>query len=407
MSWLRRLRGQPRSGQPEAQPVEQPPAPLAASDPSQLDSLLRPELDPDRALRTLSSARSTGAEREALGLLRRAKAESRAPEALCLLGADIHVERGEREHAEALLEGLTSTEALLFAADLAAEREEFARALTLVERVLARDIDTPGARERHTRWQVRIGAVQRGARDAAAYETIITAEPPDTSLRIVGEAGRGGAGTVFEAVDEVLGRRVALKVYHRPEGEQDKLEREARYAVDLAGRGVVRVFDVDPARGVIVMEWLALGALKRWLTLRDRDLLLPIERWFLPLVRATARVHARGLVHADIKPANVLFRSPDEPVLSDFGLTHAEGLVVEGGSRGYLSPERLAGQPIAPRDDVYALGRLVEDAVQALAPSEHSGQLLRGGRIAALCIGEGRPASAAALLEVLRAEHAA
>ena len=226
--------------------------------------------------------------------------------------------------------------------------------------------------------------------------TVLRADAPETTLRIVGEAGRGGAGTVYEAVDDVLGRRVALKVYHRPEDEHDKLEREARLAVTLAGRGVVRVFDVDPVRGWIVMEWLPAGALKRWLVQKDADFLWPIERWLAPLALAVARVHERGFVHADLKPANVLFRHVDEPVISDFGLAHPVGQVVAGGSRGYLSPERLSGEPITPADDVYALGRILEDALNALGERDLGSW--RHGVALALASAEERPRDARALL---------
>jgi serine/threonine-protein kinase len=235
----------------------------------------------------------------------------------------------------------------------------------LIERVLARDIDAPGARERHERWRAQLGG---GRAPALPLDTptVLRAEAPETSLRIVGEAGRGGAGTVYEALDEVLGRRVALKVYHRPAEARDKLVREARLAVQLSGRGVVRVFDADPGRGFIVMEWAPGGALKRWIARADVGMLWPVERWLIPLSHALERVHALGVVHGDVKPANVLFRAPDDPMLSDFGLARAAGQVVEGGSFGYLSPERLSGEPLTPADDIYALGRILEDALDAL-----------------------------------------
>ena len=135
------------------------------------------------------------------------------------------------------------------------------------------------------------------------------ADAPQTGLRIVGEAGRGGAGTVYEAVDDVLGRRVALKLYHRRIEERPKLEREARIAVSFAGPGVIRVFDADAERGFIIMEWVAGGALKGWLRRTDLELLLPLERWFVPLVDGRRACPRAGVVHADLKPANVLFRA--------------------------------------------------------------------------------------------------
>lgn len=319
----------------------------------------------NRCIASLTQARGTALERPAIDAVLAAQGEGRAPEPLVVAVAELLVERGELAAAAKALESVQSTEALMLSADLNAEQGALARAVTLVERVLARDIDAPGARERHARWRAWLGGESAPARvDDGA--TVLGVDVPETALRIVGEAGRGGAGTVYEAVDDILGRRVALKVYHQPERERDKLEREARYAVRLAGLGVVRVFDVDPSRGWIVMEWLPAGALKRWLVRRDPEFLMPIERWLAPLLAGLGRVHGAGLVHADLKPANVLFRSPAEPVLSDFGLTHPVGAALSGGSRGYLSPERLGGEPLSPADDVYAVGRLVEDALEAL-----------------------------------------
>ena len=169
--------------------------------------------------------------------------------------------------------------------------------------------------------------------------------------------------SIQAAVDDALARRVALKIYHRPERERDKLAREARTAVALAGSGVVRVYDVDLDQGSLVMEWLAAGSLKQAIVRRDAELLFPVERWVLPLARTLARVHQAGWVHADLKPANVMFRAPGQPVLSDFGLAHRGARVVEGGSVGYMSPARVRGEAVSFAEDVYGFGRLLEDVL--------------------------------------------
>ncbi len=376
--------------------------PLAAIRRVQRDSLSAL----DAALHAFSAARGTSRERSALDAVMAARAEQRAPDALLVAAADVLVQRGDAANALELLGAAHSSPALLLAADLYADRGELARALTLVERVLARDIEWPGARERHERYRRTLGAPVQ-ALPALDQPTLLEAELPVTTLRIVGEAGRGGAGAVYEALDDVLGRRVALKVYHRARDERDKLEREAQRAVELAGVGVVRIFNVDPARGWIVMEWLAGGAFKRWLSRADSGVLWPPERWFVPLLAAVARVHEHGVVHADLKPANVLFRSREEPVLSDFGLAHAPGQRVSGGSLGYLSPERLASEPLAADDDVYALGRILDDALDALERSERppaAADLAPWRQIAGLATAARphRPADAAALLDRVR-----
>ncbi|MBK8994319.1 MAG: serine/threonine protein kinase [Myxococcales bacterium] len=365
----RRLGGasEPAERAPPSVEAAPAPAPRVEAELPPLAALARGDQVEERvALGELERARGTSGERAALGFVEAAAQAGLATESLRTRAAELLLSRGEPGRALALLGGASSAAALLLAADASAETGEVARALTLVERVLARDIDAPGARERHERWRRALGGRTPALRSALAEPTLLRAEAPETSLRIVAEAGRGGAGTVFEAIDDALGRRVALKIYHQPERERDKLAREARTAVRLAGAGVVRVFDVDLARGFLVMEWLAEGSLKQRIAAGDAAYLSPIERWLTPLVRALGRVHAAGLVHADLKPANVMFRQPDEPVLSDFGLAHRAEEIVVGGSVGYMSPERVRGGSVGFAEDLYGIGRLLEDVLSVV-----------------------------------------
>ncbi|MEB2311100.1 MAG: serine/threonine-protein kinase [Sorangiineae bacterium] len=409
-SWWRRLVGgarpkasAPRAASPPPPPVEPALAAVSGQDARGLDAL-----DPSSpapladALAALRAAEGSTRERAAIEAVLRARGAGRAPEELLVALAGLLGRRGEPERALTILLGLRSNAALLMAADLLAAQGLVADALARVERVMARDLGWPGARERHTRWAERLGRAP--ARPPSAAEpTVLRHELPVSSLRIVGEAGRGGAGVVYEAVDDALERRVALKVYHHSSAERSQLEREARLAVELAGPGVVRVFDLDPERGWLIMEWLPSGALKRWLTRADVELLWPIERWFTPLIRALARVHAAGLVHADLKPANVLFRDPSSPLVSDFGLAAPPGTRSEGGSLGYLSPERLSSGILGYSDDVYALGRILEDALDVLSRPRPAGEALARWREVAeraTAPASGRPADASALLAV-------
>src|SRR5262249_12331094 len=153
-----------------------------------------------------------------------------------------------------------------------AAASELAAALALVERVLLRDFDWPGARERHARWRRVLGAAHGiaesggGAAGALAGQdataTLMTSKP-DAPVRLLREVDRGGAGAVYEAEDRALGRRVALKVYHRRlERDRAQLLHEARVAVALAGAGIIRVFDVDAEQGWVAMEWAPLGTLR-------------------------------------------------------------------------------------------------------------------------------------------------
>jgi eukaryotic-like serine/threonine-protein kinase len=356
----------------------------------------------ERALEAIADARGTPRERAALGAALELRVAAAPPEPVLVAAAELLVERGDSASALDLLQPLRSTSALVLSADICAGRGELGRAITLAERALARDIDAPGVRERHARWRAKLGL--DAAPSAEPAPTLLRPDLPATSFTIIGEAGRGGAGVVYEAVDDVLGRRVALKVYHRS-SERDKLEREARFAIALVGRGVVRVFDANPERGWIAMEWLPGGSLKHWLARAELDVLWPIDRWIVPLARALERVHARGLVHADLKPANVLFRSAREPVISDFGLACRAGERAPGGSVGYLSPERVLGAVLTPADDVYALGRLVEDALAAidrapagLRPAAREQSAWRRAATMATAERDARPADASGFL---------
>ena len=137
---------------------------------------------------------------------------------------------------------------------------------------------------------------------------------------------------------------------------------------------------------------------------------MPIEAWALPLAEALARVHAAHWVHHDVKPANVLFASIDRPVLTDFGTARRVGEPAPPGSLGYVSPERLAGRPSDPRDDVFGLGRVLEDALDALAApvtfGEPSAAFARWRALASACTGPdpSRPDDARALVTRIKVE---
>jgi serine/threonine-protein kinase len=104
-----------------------------------------------------------------------------------------------------------------------------------------------------------------------------------------------------------------------------------------------------------------------------------------------------------VKPANVLFAAPDRPLLADFGSSRRVGEPAPPGSLGYVSPERLDGRASDPRDDVFGLGRILEDVLDTLADPSVSA---RWRPIAVACTGpdDARPNDARALLVRLRVE---
>lgn len=372
----------------------------------EIDRLLVPDTPLDEALRVFAHLRTTPDEARAIQAVLARSAYATVAEPLLVAVASALVDRGDVAGAERVLAGLSSTPALVLRADLLAEPERprgpgarLAEAVALVERVLLRDIDWPGARERHERWRRGLHLAEPvRPRDPGA--TLVTSQPK-APFRLVRETGRGGSGVVYEAVDAELGRPVALKVYHRPDRDRAQLLHEGRVAVALAGRGIVRVFDVDPGQGWLAMEWASLGALRQRLQGNDAGTLVPLARWAVPLAQALARVHAAGWVHHDVKPANVLLRTLDEPLLTDFGTARRLGEPSPPGSMGYVSPERLAGRPSDPRDDVYGFGRIVEDALDVLDVGTADADSTRHWRtLSAICTGRDadRPADASGLV---------
>jgi serine/threonine-protein kinase len=356
------------------------------------------------AVMLLRKLRGTVDEAQAVASVLAASANRVVPESVRIASADILASRGDERGALDALRGAFSTAALMLAADLYASLGQVPRAISTIERVLAWNYDTPGARERHARWRAAVGAAPapRGRLDEATVVTDAGARAP---YRLLREVARGGAGAVYEAEDELLGQRIAFKVYHQRGRDREHLEREARMAILHRGPGVIRVLDAHPEDGWVSLEWITRGSVRDLLNRGDVALLLPIERWAVPLGQTLARLHDAGTVHADVKPANVLLRDASDPVLGDFGIARPTGAPYIGGSAGYMSPERIAGRSSDPRDDVYGFGRVVEDVLHRVAqPRGIGAEFARWRDLADVCVGsdELRPATGAELVKRLQ-----
>jgi tRNA A-37 threonylcarbamoyl transferase component Bud32 len=224
-------------------------------------------------------------------------------------------------------------------------------------------------------------------------------EPPviDTSLpaAVLGDRyelraliGRGGMGEVYEAVDRQLGRTVAVKVL-RPELAEDRafavrFRREARTAARLSHPGIVAVHDIgeDDGRVFIVMEFVAGRHLGR--VIRDEAPADPSRtaRIGAEAAEALAHAHARGVVHRDISPGNVMIAVDGRTRILDFGIARASrGSSARSGADAhgtvpYVSPERLRGEPADQRTDVYALGAVVYELLTGAAPRRDAGPIV-------------------------------
>ena len=173
---------------------------------------------------------------------------------------------------------------------------------------------------------------------------------------------------MYRATDTALERSVAVKVLADRYAQQDearaRFRREALAAARLsAAPNVVTVFDVaeHDGRPLIVMEYLEGGSvydrLRTGRVPRDRAL-----TWLAQTAAALDRAHANGIVHRDVKPANLLLDREENVHVSDFGIASASGadmLTEPGtvlGTAGYISPEQARGEPATPASDRYALG---------------------------------------------------
>ena len=178
----------------------------------------------------------------------------------------------------------------------------------------------------------------------------------------------GGMGEVYRATDSVLERTVAVKLlsdrYASQEDARARFRREALAAARLsAAPNVVTVFDVaeHDGRPLIVMEYLEGGSVYE----RMRDARIPRETalaWLEQVALAIDRAHENGVVHRDVKPANLLLDDEGNVHVSDFGIASTSGadaLTAPGtvlGTAGYLAPEQARGEPATAASDLYALG---------------------------------------------------
>ncbi len=319
--------------------------------------------DPSFAVQLFDELRLAGKAARAINLARKILQHHPKLQTLSLRVAEALSERGDDDGAWDLLQPLIKADAvlpaLMLAAEIADRRGAREDALALYERVLARDLDFPRARERVER-------LREGANPAGnlAGATIVT----DGALargrfRVERELGRGGAGTVFAAKDLRVGRRVALKVYHRRGPlDRERLAAEARTPAALEHPGVIRIFDVDVRLGAIAMEWVRGGSVRFELGRGAVDQ-ARVRTWLISTLDALAFVHDSGFVHRDLKPSNLLLRENDQVVLTDFGIATPIGVTRAGGegTLQYMPQEQRHGAAAQPSADVYAFGAMVRE----------------------------------------------
>jgi hypothetical protein len=213
--------------------------------------------------------------------------------------------------------------------------------------------------------------------------------PTDTDRFVAGRyelqelRGRGGMGRVWQGMDSLLQRRVAVKEVEFPAGLSDeeqrvakeRVMREARAAARLNHSNVVTVFDVvqDDGKSYIIMELLDAPSLAEVV---DREGPLEPERvarMAIEILDALEAAHSHGIVHRDVKPANVMIGSHGVR-LGDFGIASVKGdpkLTSSGmilGSPSFMAPEQAARGHSGPESDLWGLGATLYFALEGKAP---------------------------------------
>jgi serine/threonine-protein kinase len=241
---------------------------------------------------------------------------------------------------------------------------------------------------------------QAVAEEVAAPAPTTAHKPGFRRFAVKRAIGAGAVGRVYEAVDLLLGVPVALKLLTlggaggEPERQAYlRFAREAEAAGRLRHPNIVALYDAQPASGLFVFELMSAGTLAERLAAGGPLSLAAGRRLGLDLLAALGAAHEHGIVHRDVKPANVLYDAAGNAKLGDFGGAHLAdfGQTQTGGFLGtlaYMSPEQITGAPIGFSADLYALGATLYEALTGRPP-------FLGPDLVAQHLGEAPPAPSA------------
>ncbi|GAA1492969.1 serine/threonine-protein kinase [Curtobacterium herbarum] len=237
--------------------------------------------------------------------------------------------------------------------------------------------------------------------------------------RVTGTLGHGGMASVYRAVDEQLGREVAVKLFRIgpvDHGERARAEAEIHVLAGLRSPNLVTLFDAaldtDDGDSFLVMELVPGSDLATRLREGPLDP-TTTARVGAQVAEGLAAVHAQGIVHRDVKPANVLLEQDGEHVkLADFGIAllrdaaRVTGTGTVIGTAAYLAPEQVLGQVVTGKADVYALGLMLLEALTGKQAFPGSAVEAATARLArAPEIDQHLPTAWRTLLHVMTAQH--
>ena len=211
--------------------------------------------------------------------------------------------------------------------------------------------------------------------------------PPDPAgtvlsdrYRLEEQVGSGGMGTVWKATDTLLNRPVAVKLLHPAQMAEptarERFRTEGRITAGLSHPGIAQVYDYgeEEGRAFLIMELVVGDPLSQ--LLREHGHLTPDRTldFVCQAAKALAAAHARGVVHRDIKPGNLLVTEDDQLKLTDFGIARGDmsvtltqtGMVM--GTAQYISPEQASGRPATSVSDLYALGVVAYECLAGQPP---------------------------------------
>jgi eukaryotic-like serine/threonine-protein kinase len=201
---------------------------------------------------------------------------------------------------------------------------------------------------------------------------------------VVSELGKGAMGIVYLAKDPVIGRLVAIKTIRASGGDEDDTQefrerfvREAQTAGILSHPNIVTIHDIgedgDTQTSFIAMEYIEGKNLKMLLSEKTRFPFEQIAEMIAEIAEALDYAHRKGIIHRDVKPANVIITTDGKVKITDFGIAKiaSSNLTTTGqflGTPNYMSPEQVSGAPVDGRSDLFSLGVVLYELLTSKKP---------------------------------------